>query len=353
MRILSTYIATHLLKTIAVVMLALVGISTFFEFINEVKYLSRDHVTLMDIVMVVLLAIPESTYTIFATAVFIGSLMALGGLSSKSELVAMQAVTLSKQKIAVVVVFTGILLMAIMVLLGEFVLPRTQTEREQLSSKIKSNVVVKQLQNVWVKEDNYFIQFGNVRSDNEMSQIKVYVLANNRIATIYEAASATQRDSIWRLFEIKQSDFVSDQVNIRYIPQMDFPWQFDRSMIYTLGANSQNLSLRAIAQYITYFDVNQIDGSQYELAFWVKLFAPLSVLVMLVLALPFAFGSHRAGNTGNMLVTGLVLGLLYYVLSGILTNLGQLYGLTPILSALTPPMLFLCLAMFLIMRQKY
>lgn len=353
MRILSTYIATHLLKTIAVVMLALVGISTFFEFINEVKYLSRDHVTLTDIVMVVLLAIPESTYTIFATAVFIGSLVALGGLSSKSELVAMQAATLSKQKISLVVIVTGILLMVVMVTLGEFVLPHTQTERQQLSSKIKSNVVVRQLQNVWVKEDNYFIQFGNVGSDNNINEIKVYLLANNRIVSIYEAASATQLDTTWRLVDVKQSDFVSGQVNIRLLPQMDFSWQFDRSMLYTLGANSQNLSLRAIAQYIKYFDINEIDGSQYELAFWVKLFAPLSVLVMLVLALPFAFGSHRVGNTGTMLVTGLVLGLLYYVLSGILTNMGQLYGLHPIVSAVTPPTLFLSFAVFLIMRQKY
>ena len=57
-------------------------------------------------------------------------------------------------------------------------------------------------------------------------------------------------------------------------------------------------------QYMRHLDANGQSAQKYEIQFWKKVFYPLSCLVMVVLALPFAYLHFRSGQiAGHVCLT--------------------------------------------------
>jgi lipopolysaccharide export system permease protein len=73
---------------------------------------------------------------------------------------------------------------------------------------------------------------------------------------------------------------------------------------------------------------------------------------MLLLALPFLFGSQREGGAGRRLFIGLLLGVGFAIVMRVLTHMGMVYGLPPWLSASAPLWLFLGVALVLLRRVR-
>jgi lipopolysaccharide export system permease protein len=94
-----------------------------------------------------------------------------------------------------------------------------------------------------------------------------------------------------------------------------------------------------------------LNSEPESLALWQKLYSPITTIVMAVLAIPFVLGSQRQGNTGQRIVIGILLGLVFFVMSRLLTQLGQQLNVLPMLNALVPILAFLLLTVALIIRK--
>src|SRR3546814_11041913 len=66
---------------------------------------------------------------------------------------------------------------------------------------------------------------------------------------------------------------------------------------------------------IGYLERNGLDASSYRLSLWRKLIAPLTVVAMMLLAVPFVLGSQRGGGDGQRLLVGILVGLVFYVIN--------------------------------------
>ena len=71
---------------------------------------------------------------------------------------------------------------------------------------------------------------------------------------------------------------------------------------------------------------------------------PLAGLVMVALALPFAGGQYRTAGVSLRIFAGIMIGVLFHTLNGLFANLGAINSWSPLLSAATPPTLFLLAA---------
>ena len=65
---------------------------------------------------------------------------------------------------------------------------------------------------------------------------------------------------------------------------------------------------------------------------------------MMTLALPFAIYQRRSGGLSGKIFTGIMLGIGFYLLNRLFSNLGVLNDWDPLLSAALPTLLFLMLA---------
>ncbi|WP_146112750.1 LptF/LptG family permease, partial [Haemophilus influenzae] len=82
------------------------------------------------------------------------------------------------------------------------------------------------------------------------------------------------------------------------------------------------------------------------------IFQPVSVGVMMLLALSFIFGSLRSVTAGARIVTGICVGFLFYVVNEILGQTSVVYGIPAIFGALIPSLLFIVMIWWLLSRKR-
>ena len=89
-----------------------------------------------------------------------------------------------------------------------------------------------------------------------------------------------------------------------------------------------------------YLRENNQDTRPYQLAYWQKLILPLSTAVMVVLAIPFVFGSIRTDSMGRNLFIGIMIGIVFFAASKALGYIVLVYRLPPELGATLPTLAF-------------
>jgi lipopolysaccharide export system permease protein len=85
------------------------------------------------------------------------------------------------------------------------------------------------------------------------------------------------------------------------------------------------------------------DADSYALALWRKAGSALMTVAMLLLSIPFVFGSIRTGLS-NKLVFAALIGIAVYLLDQIIANAGLILRLNPALVALMPGITMIILA---------
>ena len=114
----------------------------------------------------------------------------------------------------------------------------------------------------------------------------------------------------------------------------------------------QQMSSSDLYAYLNFLQENKLNAGAEKLIFWQKLFSPLAVIVMCLLAFPFVLGVQRQGNTGQRLLIGILLGLAFVVADNLVTQLAVQFGVNPILVALLPSLIFLVVAIYLLARRQ-
>jgi len=112
------------------------------------------------------------------------------------------------------------------------------------------------------------------------------------------------------------------------------------------------LSLLQLRKYIAHLLTNLQDARSFELAYWSKLTLPLAIAVMLLLAIPFVFGSIRANRMGRNLFVGIMIGIVFFAASKALGYVVIVYKLPPLLGATLPTLGFATAAGFLYQRIR-
>ena len=92
--------------------------------------------------------------------------------------------------------------------------------------------------------------------------------------------------------------------------------------------------------------------SNFELAYWSKLTLPLATAVMLMLAIPFVFGSIRTNRMGRNLFIGIMIGIVFFAASKALGYIVLVYKLPPLLGATLPTLAFAAAAGLLYRRIR-
>jgi lipopolysaccharide export system permease protein len=62
--------------------------------------------------------------------------------------------------------------------------------------------------------------------------------------------------------------------------------------------------------------------TRFEIAFWNKIFFPVAVIVMMIVALPFSYFQRRQGGIGFRIFAGTILGLTFFLFVRLFSNLG-------------------------------
>ena len=346
------YLFRETLTAIVLVLLAFVALFGFFDFIEELRGVGRGRYDLSVAIVSVLLAMPGLIYELIPVACLIGTLYALATLARHSEITVLRASGLSTGKLLLTLYRVAAVLAVATFLTGEVLVPLADRVGQQMKAEAMDKSFAQQgfVSGIWVKDGRSFINIRDAVSDRYLEQLRIYRFAdNNALASVLEAKAAAFVDGKgWLLSEVTETLLADESAKVER-RETDF-WQstITPELLSVLMVAPERMSLYDLFGYTRHLEENRQTTGRYEIAIWKKIFYPLASLVMVTLALPFGYTHDRIGGVSLKIFGGVMLGIGFYALNGLFSNLGVINAWPPMMSAAAPAAIFLLAAMVLI-----
>lgn len=355
MRTLRRYLATEILAATALVFAALLMLFAFFDLVEQIKDLGRGAYTMRRIVLYVLLSVPDHVYELFPIAALIGTLFALAQLVAGSEYTVMRTSGVSMTRFALALVVIGFAFSVLTFIFGEFIAPPAEQFAQRVRSQSITGVVAQEFRSgLWVKDDRSFINVVEVLPDSSLKGVRIYEFdGRHQLRSISHAAAGNyQGGRRWLLKDITQTDFEDMKTTVREIAEAHWDSILDPNLLDTLMVKPEKMSALRLYSYAQHLKENRQKALRYEIALWSKITYPLAVLVMMVIALPFAHYQSRQAGVGAKIFAGIMLGLAFHFLNRLFSHLGLLNDWPPSASAVIPTLIFLSVAMGMMWWQE-
>ena len=174
-----------------------------------------------------------------------------------------------------------------------------------------------------------------------------------RLETVRYAATASFENGVWQLSQVDTSD-LTDPKQVTGTQTLTGEWKTNLTpdKLGVVALDPDSLSISGLRNYVKYLKQSGQESNRYQLNMWSKIFSPLSVAVMMLMALSFIFGPLRSVPMGIRVVTGISFGFLFSVLDQIFGPLSLVYSMPPVLGALLPSMLFLLISVYMLLKRK-
>jgi lipopolysaccharide export system permease protein len=329
---------TVLLYTL-MAMAALLALGALVLFISQQGEIGVGSYSAGDAFLFTLLNLPQTAFELLPIGAMIGALMGLGNLAAGSELVITRASGVSVWRIAWPVGLAGLTLALIMFGIGEYAAPSMSqfAKREKTTSKL-ADVSFAGTSSAWVKDGNRILRVQTGEVDRAFGGVSVFELDGpTRLRSIERAARIEVADpGRWSLYNVATSRFEKDKIAGDTVSELTLRSTVNPDFLGLAATDPQMLTLHGLASYIDHLRRNSLETASYEIGYWSRIARLFAVIVVTLLALPFVFGPLRTTGAGTRTVVGVMLGVVFFLISRTVENGGQLFNLNPALVGWLP-----------------
>ncbi|MDQ2069408.1 LPS export ABC transporter permease LptG [Natronospira bacteriovora] len=352
MTILDRYLSRAVIGGSLLVLMVLMALTAFVGLVGQFGNVGTGNYGISEALLYVLLSLPRQAVEMMPVAVLIGSLLALGTLASQNELTVMRAAGMPIARIGRGAVFGGFLLAVACGLLGEWVAPQAERQAEQLRAQaMYQNVNILGRDGVWLRDGRQYINARQARDAGQLEGLYIYEFADDQqLRRVTRAARAVFDGESWQLEGVRETRPGPDRISAEQLERRDWETGIGPELLSLVSVSPEMLGALGLRDYIRYLEQNNLDADQYRIAFWFKLVIPAALPVMVLLAMPFLFGSLRSSGAGQRLVVGLVIGIAFYLVNITLSNVGAIIAAPPFLIAWAPTLLLLGISLAVIRR---
>jgi len=349
MNLLTRYMGREIYGSVALVLAALLMLFAFLDFIRELSSMGEGQYHLGYVLLFVLLTVPGHIYELFPVVALVGTIFALVQMASNSEITVYRASGASLTQMVGALFKIALPLVVLSFVFGEVLSPPSERMAQNLRLKARNaQVTLKEFRSgVWVKDERTFVNVKSVMPDTSLSGVSIYAFDDNyHLLGITNAKRASYSEQgLWKLDDVQDTAFTASGVTVDDLPAKDWHSALSPEIFSVLLVVPEQMSLWHLYQYVVHLQDNRQKSGQYEIAMWNKLVYPFSIVVMMLLALPFATYNRRAGGISAMVFMGIVLGLSFHFFGRLVGSLGALYDWQPFFSASTMTAVYLTLAM--------
>ncbi len=371
MKTLRKLIYGETLLSIALVTTGFLTLFTFFDLVDELQNLGRsnpvDGLTyeMRHALLYVTLLAPSRLYELLPISVLIGTIFVMARLAQSSEYTILRTSGLDPWRALRLLLAMGSLFVGLAFVVGDYVAPAADKASQLLKARYMGRITLGQT-GAWLREKqdqvNYVVNVKALTPDNEMQGVEIHAFdKQGRIQTIMQAQGARfEKDDAWmlervQLTQMKESASAPAPARSTAGPMGREPAAaMERRSLETLRWNT-SLSGEMVAaallrpdrmgtidlfSYIRHLKANGQSAQRYEIEFWKKVFYPLSCLVMVMLALPFAYLHMRSGGISAYVFAGVMIGISFFMMNNIAVYVGNLQQWQPWFAAAMPGLLY-------------
>ena len=153
----------------------------------------------------------------------------------------------------------------------------------------------------------------------------------------------------WELSAVTRKTMSGESLQTSFSDVLTWEPFLNPEQISTLNRPAESLSPMDLYSHINYLRETGQQSEAYELALWRKFGGGLVTIAMILLSIPFVFGSVRGGIANRLVLAGIT-GICVYLLDQLVANIGLLLDLSFAFVALAPGLILTWLAVVLLQK---
>lgn len=355
MTILGRYLMRAVLSATVIVMLVLLAIAGFVEFIAQLDTVGEGAFTVQSALLYSVLRLPLLAAQMVPVAALIGALLGLGQLASQSELTVMRGAGVSKRRLAMIVASSGLVLTLITGIVGEFLAPPLdQFARTYRASLKKGDTAAAVVGSVWVRDGDTVFNIERLSDQLHLGRVYRFDFSpEQRLVSVGHALNGgLDSDDRWLLDNFVATHFDESGTFVEAETQTVQSISIDADLLGVALIRPTSMSLRSLHTYVEYLNRNDLTAVAYRSEFWSRIATLVAIVLMPVLAIGFVFGSLRNAGNGARTLVGVMIGLGWYLASRLLSNSGQVFDLNVVLTAWIPSIALALITLIAVSRVR-
>ena len=303
----------------------------------------------------VALRLPLLTARFLPFSVLLGTLIAFAGLNQHSEVIAMKAAGISAHQILAPLIVASLGIAALAFAFNETIVgkaARTVTawsDNDYRPIPPDSDV----LSNVWLLVGDDLVRARQVVGQGERLRatgVTIYDRRSGTLGQVIDADHARPVGNAWLLDNVRIYD-TSMNIVRRKARMMALPG-VEPDRLTLAKVDPEQLDFFTLKQRIGQLEAAGRPTDEARAGLWHKISAPLSTLLMPLLAAVAAFGLARSGQVLLRATVGMALGFAYFVADNFSLAMGTAGAYPPLLAAWAPFVLFLLIGETVLIRSE-
>ena len=372
MKTIRQLIYKEIIQAVAFVALGFLTLFFFFDFVDELAQVGKSFggsslgtYQVQHALLYVLLLTPNHLYELLPITVLIGSVFVMARFAQSSEFTILRTSGLGPGLALKMLLGLGTIFVAFTFVIGDYVSPLADRTAQLLKARYLGQISIGQT-GAWLKEKqgnrSYAVNISAMSSDAQMVGVRLFEFdTTGAIVSMTTAKQGFfQKDASWNLVDVQRRDYATHgeavgksadastrQPKIKHstFETLRWPTEINAEMVSVALLKPDRMGTVDLFQYIRHLNANAQITQLYEIQFWKKVFYPLSCLVMLVLALPFAYLHFRSGGITAYVFGGVLIGISFFVLNNIFDYFGNLLTWSPLLTAAAPSLVYSLLSL--------
>jgi lipopolysaccharide export system permease protein len=351
--------------SIAFVAMGFLALFFFFDLVDELPQIGKSFAgsqfgtyQIQHALLYVFLLIPNHLYELLPIAVLIGGVFVMARFAHSSEFTILRTSGLGPGLALKLMLVLGAALVAITFVIGDYAAPLADKTAQFIKARYLGQISIGQT-GAWLKEKkgnkSYAVNVSAFSANADMLNVRIFEFdaAGSILSTTYAQQAFFENDKSWMLKNVRRSDYAIDsaaknsQASIKQAQLETYRWstELNADMVSVALLKPDRMGTIDLYQYIRHLDANKQVAQLYEIQFWKKVFYPLSCIVMLVLALPFAYLHFRSGGITAYVFGGVMVGISFFVLNNIFDYFGNLLAWNPLFTAAAPSLVYSLLSL--------
>ncbi len=338
--------------------LAFLALFSFIDFVGELRSVNingPDGYQLRHALAFVGTLAASSLYELLPITVLIGTVFVMARMAQNSEFTVLRTSGLDPWRALRILLGLGLLFTVVTFAIGDFLVPVADRAGQFLKARYLREITVGQT-GAWLREKqddrSFWVNVGALHPDGGMSRIRIieYDGAGKLVSSSSASSGAFARDDAWLLRDVKRTEFTprgagGARANSASLDEYRWPTTLTAEMAAVALLKPDRMPIIDLFQFMRHLDANDQASQRYEIELWRKVFYPLSCLVMVVLALPFAYLHFRITGISTFVFIGVMTGISFFLLNNLFGHFGNLRNWWPWLAAAAPGLIYSLLSL--------
>jgi len=338
--IIHRYILKQFLRNFAICLAVFCMLFLMVDFFDRIDNVLSEGASAGLIFSYFVYKIPLIVSLMLPLAMLVSTLLTIGLLAKNSELTAMRASGLTVFWIARPIFITALIMSLFALLLNETIVPDSQRrvrEIYNLDIRQRDATGAYSQTDFWWRSQNtfYAVDIFDSRTNTLHNFSKFKIDEDFRVLERVDARRVTWVDPIlgWTMNEVVAYEFLPEETKVSRFNSLPLPISETPADFFDTERDPFTMSYAQLDRFIEKQIETGVSVSSYMADLYAKISFPFVVLVVTLVALPFALRPARSGSLAASFLAGLIIGFSYYAVHSFSVSMGRAELWNPILAA--------------------